>query len=47
MNSTAVAAASFFAGLFIALLAVFGGVNALTSASNPASASLDVVTYDK
>ncbi len=47
MTSTAIAAASFIAGLFIALLAVFGGVNVLTGATNPASASQDVVTYDK
>ena len=38
--------ASFAVGVVIALLGVLGGVNAVTSDPNPASASEQVVTYD-
>jgi hypothetical protein len=37
---------SIVAGVVIAVLGVFGGVNALTGATNPASASDSVVMYD-
>ena len=39
-------AASFGVGVVLALLAIFGGVSAVTPGANPASASERVVTYD-
>lgn len=47
MNSIVAAGASFVVGVVLALFAVFGGVGAVTGGTNPASASTDVVTYDK
>lgn len=46
MTSGIAAGASFVVGVVLALLGVFGGVNAVTPDANPASASDQVVTYD-
>jgi hypothetical protein len=37
---------SLFVGVFLSLLAIFGGVSAVTPDANPASASDQVVRYD-
>jgi hypothetical protein len=37
---------SLVVGVFLALLAIFGGVSAVTPDANPASASDQVVRYD-
>lgn len=39
-------AASFVVGVILALVAVVGGVGAVTPGANPASASSKVVNYD-
>ena len=46
MSSALAAFFAFLAGLLVALLAVFGGVKAVTGGTNPASASDTVVSYD-
>lgn len=46
MNSAVGAATSVVVGVVLALVAIFGGVSAVSSGSNPASASDQIVRYD-
>ncbi|WP_404382441.1 DUF2613 family protein [Knoellia locipacati] len=46
MNSAVGAIGSIIAGVVLALVAVVGGVSAISPSANPASASEQVVLYD-
>ena len=46
MNPGVGSAVSFAVGAVLAVLAIFGGVSAVTPGANPASASDRVVVYD-